>query len=313
KGMIAEAPSSKPLQRWMYGSKGLQNKNMYEWSELQPYKKGDPATWDHQYIFEYCVCCTDNPNKTGDHTWIRLKTPEGDIYSVGLYRPSKRDWRDNYKFPLRLKKGYLMQPDVSEFWPTDIFKIPVAITKEHFLQMKKMLETDKRNDKLVFQLFHRNCTLYVAKIAAIAHIKLPTAKLAWHFLTPSLVEKKIEKIALYLPEIVVKIVRVVVGVFLNFFLLALGATIVDAAVFEKNNQQEPHIKNLSDFFDYRKTELNHPNILGKEIAAGIAKWRTSEIARLEKLKISGAFKENEEVDAEIKRVRFALPAAYYTL
>lgn len=307
KNIIAEAPRARLQQRWMYGPNGLQNENMYDWTELKPYKKGDPATWNHQYVFEFCVCCSEEPNQTGDHSWVRLKTPEGDIYSVGIYRPGKRDWTDNYKFPFRIKKGHLMQPDVSEFWPMDIFKLPVAITRDEFLQMKKTLEEDKLHDDLTFQLFQGNCTLYAAKIASIAHIKLPTGKPAWRFIMPTGVERIVNTVSEYIPEIVLKVVRVCVACLLNLITLALGASVVDDAVSAVNPGQQAHIASFWDMFDYDKLALHHPNTLGKETLARVSAWRQKEVTRLELQKVSAAEEERSSIDAEIAHVRLDLP------
>lgn len=310
KNIIAEAPRARLQQRWMYGPNGLQNENMYDWTELKPYKKGDPATWNYQYVFEFCVCCSDTPNQTGDHTWIRLKDPEGNIYSVGIYRPGKRDWTDNYKLPFRIKKGHLMQPDVSEFWPMDIFKIPVAITRDEFLQMKKALEDDKLHDDLTFQLFQGNCTLYAAKIASIAHIKLPTGKPAWHFIMPNIVISVVNTASEYIPEIILKVIRVCAACILNLIALVLGASVVDAAVSAVNPDQQAHIASFWDFFDYDKLVLHHPNTLGKETFARVSEWRQRQVQRLELQKEAAAEEEKAGIDAEIARVRLDLPADF---
>ena len=168
---------------WPYGPQGVQNKNMFEWTELKPYKQEDPAQWGNQYIFEFCCCCDPKmPHFTGDHSWLRLKTPEGDIYCVGLYRPHKHDPMKKYKFPLREQKGYLQQPDMSEFWGIPVYRIPFAITEEQFKAMKQMVEQDQQKDTEIFQLIGKNCTQYVEKIGGLAEIKLPIEKPFWELL-----------------------------------------------------------------------------------------------------------------------------------
>ena len=307
KKIVAKKPASKPQQRWLYGSQGLQNEDMYVWQKLKPYKKGDPATWNHQYIFEFCACCSDNPNKTGDHSWIRLKTPDGDIYSVGLYRPGKQGLSDNYKFPLRIKKGHLMQPDVSEFWPMDHFKIPIAITEDEFLQMKQQIEEDKRRDEETFQLFHGNCTLYAAKIAKIAHIKLPTAKPVWRIIFSKPVQAGFDALSAYTPECIQNVVNAIVGVFFNFLQLLFGASIVDHEVRLTNTTVQPHIANIWDLFNPAKSNLNHPNTLGKDTRDYIFGWRSQEKRRLEDLKAAAQADEIRRLENEIQRVRFNIP------
>jgi hypothetical protein len=300
-------------QPWTYGPDGVQDKDMFEWTELTPYKKEDPAQWDHQYIFEFSICSADTPRKTGDHSWIRLKTPEGDIYSVGLYRPGKRDQLDNWKFPLRIKQGILMSPDVSEFWPTPIQRIPVAITKEQFLEIKREIEQNKKDNELTFQLFHGNCTLYTSRLAAMADIALPSKKPLWKVVAPAAVVEGIERIGNCLPSIVSRVAAVSTGIITNFGLLLLGASIVDARVRQYQTNVKPHIGSISDLFNPAKSELNHPHTLGHETLNEIMAWRTAETARLQK-EMAALDPSNvdgkRELEKAIAAVRFGLPSKY---
>lgn len=318
-------PASKgtPKQSWLYGPKGVQKEDMYNWKELKPYMQGNPAEWGNQYIFEFCACCSTSPRFTGDHSWIRLKTPSGDIYSVGLYRPGKSDWTHNYRHPFRVKEGYLMQPDVSEFWPCDIFTIPVAITEAQFLKMKSVIETDKQNNDQVFQLFQNNCMLYCHKIAALGGIKLPTTEAALRMITPLKTQQKADHLMQKLPQLVGKLCNYVQAFFINVAQLILGAGKVDPKVAVKHHPKKirPHIHSIFDIFNVSKSQLNHPFTLGQKTRKQILNWRQQETARIkaeqDKLKAKIAVQtipaEAAKIQQEINQLETAIAKVQYDL
>lgn len=293
-----------PMQPWLYGPEGVQSKNMFDWTELTPYKKEDPAAWDHQYIFEFCACCEDHPRIAGDHSWLRLRTPEGDVYSVGLYRPGKgSDLMSKLDAPMSVKKGHLMQPDVSEFWPTPIRSIPVAITKEQFETIKKAIEEDKKNGaQQTFQLGENNCTLYIKKMGRLANIELPTSKLAWRPIAPLCVINAIDYLNPKLPEIARKTSEVAGALFVNSIQLTLGACSIDKNVQELKIPCKPSFRSIFDVFDLSKAWGHHPNTLGHETRNAVLAWREQERARL--------LADPNTTEADLARVRFGLPEAF---
>ena len=273
--------TTQPQQAWVYGNEGIIHKNLYDWSTLTPFKKGNPADWNHQYIYEFCTCYNPATLKTGNHAWIRLKTPEGDIYSIGLYRPGKTGPSDNFKFPLRIKPGYLMQPDFSEFWDYEILTIPVAITKNDFLEMKRVIEEDKKNDDMVFQLFNNNCGLYCKKIALIAGINLPTSERIIELITPITWQNRVKHVLSYFPQPVVKMMDIVQTFFFNLLAVALGATMIDAHLTPKRKiKAQAHLQSFWDLFKPEKASLNHPLTIAFKTKPLIDHWREKKIAKL---------------------------------
>lgn len=319
-------PQEGPRQPWLYGPKGVQKLDMYDWKELKPFKQGNPADWGNQYVFEFCICCSTTPRFTGDHSWIRLKTPTGDIYSVGLYRPGKPDWTHNFRQPFRVKEGLLMQPDVSEFWPCDLYTIPVAITEEQFLKMKHTIEKDKQDNDQVFQLFQKNCMLYCHKIAALGDIRLPTTEIALRMITPLKTQQKAEEVMNKSP-LLKKIFIHTQAFFINLTQVLLGASKVDAKVSAKHPGQKikPHIQSIFDIFKISKSELNHPFTLGQKTRKRIMNWRQEETSKLksEQAKLASKItpqtpqvevvKYQQEInflENKINKVRFDLPANF---
>lgn len=280
--MMADWPSqSKESNRaWQYGMQGVQNKNLFDWTELKPFKRANPMEWGNRFILELCVCCSAQPRLRGDHSWIRLKTPTGDIYSVGLYREDKGGSVRLFQSPLKIKKGSLMQPDVSEFYPDPIYTIPFGISEEQFLNMKAAIERDKFHNNLPFQIFQENCVIYIKKIAGIAGIVLPAATISiYRLMTPKILLPVIDFMSQVLPNCISKICSIVYTVFMNLVQLVFGAALIDKSL--KNRPfLIPHIASIADIFKSSKLELHHPNSLVHVIRKQVLNWRESEIAKL---------------------------------
>ena len=299
-----------PRQDWFYGKKGIQQQNMYDWEILTPYKIDDAATWNHEYVFEICACYNPESVMIGNHSWVRLKTPTGEIYSVGLYRPSK-GMSSNLDTPLRAKPGYLTQPDVSEFWNFEIFTIAVKIDEQIFNKMKRAIEQDKRENNLIFHLNNDNCLLWCKKIGAIAKVSLSTEEPASSFIFPKRFISTINYIHGYLPTTIKKITDSTAAFFLNTLQLLLGANHLDANLNDQQRQKaKPLITGLSDMFNFERTIYNHPITFIQKTKAMIVQWRAEQINLLR----SGLMcndSERSALNERIKEIEFSLPPHCY--
>lgn len=272
---IRNKPSNRNRQNkpWIYGQNGPQSKDMYEWEALTPYKIVDKPEWGNRYIFEYCVCCEDHFRLNGDHSWFRLKTPEGEIYSIGLYRPNKRGTKDNLLLPLRMKVGYLVSPDLSEFYPDPIHTIEMEISAEKFKEMIAAINKEKKNDHNHFHLPELNCTEYANKYARMAGMDLPTKVSAVRYLAPKFLVKLGDK----LPNIVQKVLLVAFTPLLNLALLAFGAGSIDHELKKKIKKHsldiQPHISSFWDLFKPTKLYFHPPSHVAQFIFPEIRAWR----------------------------------------
>ncbi len=308
-------PKSQPIQPWVYGPKGIQNKDMYHWKEFTPYRYDDPDKWGKRWVLEVCTCNKSTPQKTGDHSWFRLKTPTGEIYSIGLYRPEKSGILDNFNEPFKVKKGHLMQPDLSEVYPCNIHTIQYGINEEIFEKIKCQVEEDKHKDEELFQAIGINCTQYVNKIAGMAGIHFPTKKRLWRFITPTPIEKVIDAIAPFVPEFIKKICNVVAAVFINIILICLGATKNDPTVINGGNLPvKPHISSFWEIFDPEKASLHHPHTLGWDVYRSVNKWREKELKALRKQLqkfLKHPSKEEEVIQKEISNIKKRMEEILY--
>jgi len=274
-----EASATSPSLPWLYGPNGVQQKDMYNWTILEPYKCEEHPSWGNRYIFEFCVCCSeDKPHFIGDHSWVRLKTPEGAMYSAGLYRPEKHSCSDSCNRPFRTKEGYLMSPDVSDFWPCNVFTIEAEITEEQFLAMKKKIEDDKKKGHLTFQIYGDNCTVYSASIGKIGGIEFDTSCFPLLLWMPKIIF--FQKPFSLLPQPIQKVFLIGLAFFTNAISLLFGSATVD-----KNAKgASPHIKRFRDLLTPSKYLLHHPYIVGVRERNRVLKWRNDCISEEEREK-----------------------------
>jgi len=302
-------PVNKPdvvQEPWVFGQNGLQIEDMFDWTEMKPYKKEDPAKWGNQYVFEYCVSCEDSVRLQGDHAWFRLKTPEGDIYCVGLYRPNKRGKRDNYHLPFRVKEGYLMQPDMSEFWPDPIHRTEIAISQNQFEQIIWSVEMDKRTDNQNFLLLEANCTEYTNRKARMAGIQFPTSHSAWKFISPKWLNNALGK----LPKTVRKIGYAAIVPLGNLITLSLGSGTIDSKLKtklkERNITIKAHLHNFWDLFKPEKLLFHPPIYVHTNVFPKVQEWRDKEQSQLEQEYRDGLI-DQVTYEERIKEIAYAVP------
>ncbi len=254
---------------------------MFQWKELHPFKVIPNPPWGNRYIFEMCATCGEKPRIIGDHSWLRLKTPKGEIFSIGIYRPDKNPGvNGHFNNPFKVKKGTLMQPDVSEFWPDNIESLGFEISKTTFQAIKAQVEVDKMVDDGTFQLFQGNCAAYVLKIAKTANITLPLSLPFLRILTPFWLQRLFNAAYYnpFVPEIARKVTYVSFAVLMNLVQVVFGGLIVDEEVVKKVGPHvKPNINSFWDLFDVKKVEILSPYKLGKVMRPYIELMRQKQI------------------------------------
>ncbi len=265
----------RPVQAWNYGEQGVHKKDMYTWDVLPSYKKDDPSKWDKKYIFEFCVTCTDASLRTsGDHSWFRLKDPEGNVYSVGKNLAAKIEKKT--MFPFRMKPGFLMAPDVSEYWPQPIYRLPVEISKEAFYGIIDSVNEDKRNESdITFQVFNGNCQEYVNEKASIANIQLPTRQSVVRLITPQFLQEAYKATVPKLHTKVQEVLHAIGAFFINLLSAILGNGLVDSTLKEKKIVVVPHL-NTACMLNRDKLQFHPPTYVAQVVFDRIERWRKEE-------------------------------------
>ena len=143
---VERASTDQCIMSGQYSARGLVNVGLDEWKTLEPFLRlpppeatADPQNlstglpplqqhdWGDRYLLEFCSWIIDKPRLSGDHLWIRLKTPNGQVYSHGQYRESKLSTRTEL-FPLKTQVSSFQSPDICEFWSGNFNTLACEIT-----------------------------------------------------------------------------------------------------------------------------------------------------------------------------------------
>ncbi|KAI8918830.1 hypothetical protein BC831DRAFT_482140 [Entophlyctis helioformis] len=332
-----------------YCRRGLTNTGISHWSKLKPFIRLPPpdATvdrnnicngrppamrhdWGDRYILEFCSWILDeSPRLGGDHVWIRLKTPQGDIYSVGQYRPRKLNMSDQFVFPMKIKMCEFNSPDICEFWTGPYRTLAFEIKKEQFLAMKEQMEKDQAAQDHVYQIFKENCVNYVMSIARLAGIWFPTALPIAELLIAERVKNAGKRAwaSRYVPQSVRSLALRLWTMQFNWIALLLGAGMISEEVKlePKYAWVEPYIRDLNDFTNPEKVIAHHPWVIGEYISKEVALWRDEMTARTvamirdaearmaacnDQPGIDVIKHEIDSLQREKERIRFAIPEKF---
>ena len=263
-----------------YRADGVCNDNCYNWTELTPLKREENPSWGERYVLEICALCKGDLRFTGDHTWIRLKTPEGDIYAPGLYREDNEFWT-----AFSVKKGAIQGNDVSEGWDERIHTVSFEINEKQFRQIKQQVEKDHQSSDLPFHLVKPNCTSYALGLAGLAGIRFPLREesVVDHF-----VHKKVYAAARALRSVLPQplnslataaweVDRYFCSVGLNVVQKVLGGGRVSKNLSAERIQ--PQIRSPVDLLKPSKLEGRSPHFIASTLPKALNEARIAEAAR----------------------------------
>ena len=201
-----------------------------------------------------------------------------------------------------------MMPDVSEFWPGEIRSVSVHITEGQFHRMVSVIEHDKAQDQLVFQLFQANCVLWAAHVAHEAGVELPVGESSLvRFLTPRRFEPLLDLAHRVVPRPIAMVAQKVAALGLNTLQLALGAGKVDRDVIAHNGPDvQPYFASWKEVFDTKKMVLHHPSTFGNDVLRWIEQWRAKRIEDLRSDPILSA--DPAALARSIDEVRYQVPS-----
>jgi|GEM_PF-2142986 len=316
-----------PYALSLYGYKGIQYKNRYKWTKLEPLLNGETCNWashfikdplifdekNKGYVLEFCSSATEKKPQilSGDHSWTRAYKFSkvngkiiGKMYSKGLYRPFKHHFYfDNLWFPFCLKKGYLVD-DISEEWGINhqIKTVATRINREIYKNIKLKIQQDKASDNIIYHLFSNNCGHYTNSLANVAKINLPTKH---HFIILftciHLINSWNKQLATRSHSVQMsamaakRIMMVILYTFTPFFNLL--AFLAGAGLVSKNLRFDaiikPPLDSLFDFFQIQKLMTDSPWVLGYFVKEEVESWRQNEIDKLDLDSLDGLARQDE--------------------
>lgn len=317
-------PQEKGIKKvsWKYGPEGLQNKDFCH-PDRQPFMRQNPEAWNRHYLVQVRVSCVDHPRFKGDHAWICLKNPQGEVYARG--KMGKDGLLGLFGSAMKMKNGWIEWPDSSELWglaeenqkglqiPSEIKEISFKVEAEDY---GKALESFWEK-YASFHLFHNNCYNDVDFFLRFFGVSFPTRTHALWLFAPqffkNIVNKAYEKMSLTMRKILRVIffpLECISGLFLNLILLLMGASKVHQATARSELKVVPYInrKNWWKIFSHEFLYLNPPFAI-VEISRKIEAWREIELSKLRAKKgvlTDEAFKQEED------NIVYGLPSEYRT-
>lgn len=303
--------------QWMYGENGLQNKDMFQWTELKPYITENPHAWGNRYIFTYYAGGHGRSAQVqGSHCWLGLSNPQGEKITVGKYRMGGkpgRDWLwDIWKQPVKTVLANYQSPDCSNMWNSPFESIDFEISEESFYKIKDQIEKDKKQaddasvhpeEKMASaSIFHNlyNCTDATNDYAKLSGVDLDVRVSYARLVSPVFLVKTIDAAYNYLPNVIIRIGEIVTAILFNGLELVLGANQISPDVLKRY----PNIKVIlswKDLFNYEKTYLAHPWMVQQKFKE-IREWREREIDKVKSLPNA-----NELID----KIKYQLPEKFY--
>lgn len=280
--------ADKSKMRWqsVYGQNGVTNKDSCVWTELEAYKMIENPSWGQKYMFSFRAYKNARSQYFRNHSGLRLLTPEGKIYSVGLYDDVKaartdfslsfqglchalwnlRETLDKINSILMTTRGFLMSPDVCEYWPYSVADYSVEITEDEFKSIKASIEADKLAENLVFQQFYSICVQYVHEKAAIAGKNFDSSTTTSEILVPERIYKPLNAFMKLMPERVQRVCSYIMGVFWNCIQLLLGSNRWDSKLEERHLvNAKKHFPTIFSILDHTKSNIWHPWILHRHL------------------------------------------------
>jgi len=216
---------------WPYGPNGLMKDDMDTWDTLPVMFKEDPKRWGGGYAFSIATNTGKHPDPRTDHSWIRLMTPEGDVYSVKFDQPDKMSKQKSLPDPIRVKQGKV-RLDCHEFISKrkKITEVIFATTPEGFQAMKAKVEEDHRKGILPYNLIHRNCAAYSLELARLGGVQLEAKTSFTRLALPSRVAHVLQRCFKSLPTLLQNLVHALTSLVWNLIQVWMGATKVDKKI-----------------------------------------------------------------------------------
>ncbi len=220
--------------------------NPYDWKDQIPvFKKKVRKNGDYRLEVLTTI------GKKANHGWVRLKDPEGNIYSVG--RLWDRDYQlETYK-RLKTIPGYVRAGDLHEFTGEEANwkRTKIVLSKEHFEAAKNRI-IDIQNNEKSYNLINRNCLSFVENVFQTIGIQHRVGESPFYLFT---LPPKARKVMLR-NKLVQKVCKIVV------YPLTLLKNVLFAAfgMFEKRdiaNGESGGFNEAVDLFTAEKSLVDH--------------------------------------------------------
>lgn len=195
--ILSPSKSNDFLEHQSYSQNGIVHKGLTDWKTITPFFKVPSEgsgrfrnDWGGRYILEFCFWLDVEPRIMGDHIWLRLKNPIGEIFSIGQYRSNKVDFWDAIIFPVKQYIAEIQSPDICEFWAgTKIETLSVEISESQFRDVILHAVAKQNQGPIIYHSLGYNCMDYVSSLSAICDIDLTSHLHIYKLLVPKVITK----------------------------------------------------------------------------------------------------------------------------
>lgn len=272
-GKLLVDENTKELNGCCIIKQGIMPWPQHDVKELFAHTTEDPAAWGNQYIYEIVTSLLDEegktPHFTGDHSWLRLRTKDGEVYSWGVVRPSITVWQGLMQRSKMMLNGVPECPDQFETLEKKehhVLATQIPITEEQFEEIKANLNTMNQKGVPFSVLAGVTCTGHVvhqsAKIGVKIHCEISAAAL----LGKTLFGKTIRWLW---KSIVPKFIRIlftyIADFFLGLFVLRLAAIHAQDPKVQETYGAEFDYFSHNFFNIFKPVQMLHP--------VGLRKWQ----------------------------------------
>ena len=188
-------------KRWVYLDRGLIKHDPIHWSDFTPLKKLDRAPGQYQiqivtaHVNQQQRTCIDRAFQGVRHSWIRLITPEGYVYSFG--RRPKVDVFHLHQ-PIAGMEGFIETPDIYEFRADHKMITTLPISDSAAERVLHMVREEKR---MGYHAITGNCCSFVMRALEESGINRPDSNAhVFDVLYEWIVPQGIRKILGYIPN-----------------------------------------------------------------------------------------------------------------
>lgn len=192
-------------RKYSFTGGGVQRHDYLSSDPIIPLDRQNPAEWNYEYQLEVQIVLKDKTGSgptlgKGDHAFLVLKNPTGEVYSIGKLRLSEKSSYKQFFSPLALKRGGIACPDVYSYLPTDdlyIYQKTFKIDQNQFDNILRVASHYRNYSSLSFSLLQDNCVTFLQKILKhILHIEVNIDMFLPSYLLKGFIPKVILK---YLP------------------------------------------------------------------------------------------------------------------
>ena len=190
-------------KRWIYVAEGLVCHDPLNWKT--PVALMKLKTPPGKYLFQVVTShikpenqnITDRVFEGARHTWFRIITPEGSVYSFGMaFDPQEF----NVLQPLSSVKGRIACPDAYEGCAEKRIETTFPIEKEHVLNIGEIIKRYNLDENVRFNFIKGNCAgftqevLRASGVGTIPKTTMTVSQILWKFFLPKHVRKIIKSL-----------------------------------------------------------------------------------------------------------------------